>query len=90
MQSDMVMQSGDDPFHLGEPRAVWECSFAACSFSAPGLYNQWPLFMKGLNSVESFKKRLKTFLFAQLYDHVDGVTAENFSLITSAPVTFVI
>lgn len=32
MQSDMVLRSGD------EPRAVWECSFAARSFySAPGL-----------------------------------------------------
>ena len=66
----VMLRSADDPFRLLEPRAVGERAFADRSFSyaAPRLYNRLPVSLKQVNSVESFKKHLKAFLFARAYD----------------------
>ena len=80
VHSGMTLCSSDDPSRLEEPRAVRECPFAARSFSytAPRLYNQLPVSIKQLTSVESFKKQLKTFLFRKTYDLVDGTVMEDY------------
>ena len=68
--TDMVLRCENDPFRLLEPRAYNERTFAERSFaySAPRLYNKLPIEMKQLDSIETFKSRLKTFLFQNSYD----------------------
>ena len=75
----MPLRSGDDPWRLVEPRAIQGHSFAdrCFSFVAPRLYNRVPLEIRNLTSVETFKKRLKTFIFDRAYDCEAGcLTAE--------------
>ena len=38
------------------------------SYCAPRLYNSLPVELRNVNCVETFKKRLKTFIFSEAYD----------------------
>ena len=42
----------------------------AFSVYAPRVWNKIPKHIRTLDTVESFKKHLKTYLFKQAYDHV--------------------
>jgi hypothetical protein len=68
--SGMRLRMADDGVHLNEPRAINERSFndRSFSYSAPRLYNRLPLYIREINCDESFKKKLKTFLFERAYD----------------------
>ena len=76
----VMLRSADDPFRLLEPRAVGERAFADRSYSyvAPRLYNRLPVFLKQMNSVESFKRHLKAFLFARAYDQTNFTVAGEY------------
>ena len=78
----MSLRSSDDPYHLCEPRAVGEGNFANHSFSyvAPRLYNKLPLSLKQLESVDTFKKQLKSFFFSRAYDMSDHAVREEYAL----------
>ena len=78
----MSLRSSDDPYHLCEPRAVGESNFANCSFSyvAPRLYNKLPLSLKQIESVDTFKKQLKSFFFSRAYDLSDHTVREEYAL----------
>ena len=78
----MSLRSSDDPYHLCEPRAVRESNFANRSFSyvAPRLYNKLPLSLKQIESVDSFKKQLKSFFFSRAYDLSDHTVCEEYAL----------
>ena len=41
------------------------------SYCAPKLYNSLPAEIKNINSIVTFKKRLKTYIFCQAYDLVN-------------------
>ena len=68
--ASMALRSSDDPHRLVEPHAIQGHSFADRSFSfiAPRLYNRIPSQIKNLSSIETFRKRLKTFIFERAYD----------------------
>ena len=72
--------SDSDPHLLSEPRAVGERSFAdrSFSFTAPRLYNRLPSELKNLESVDSFKKHLKTYLFMRAYNIDDGRMSDEY------------
>ena len=78
----MSLQSYDDPYHLCESRAIGESNFANRSFSyvAPRLYNKLPLSLKQIESMDSFKKQLKTFFFSCAYDLSDHTVREEYAL----------
>ena len=78
----MSLRSDSDPHRLHEPRAVGERSFADRSFSytAPRLYNRLPPEMKQLETVDSFKKHLKTYLFTRAYHVGDGHISDEYSV----------
>lgn len=78
----MSLRSDSDPHRLREPRAVGERSFADRSFSytAPRLYNRLPPEMKQLETVDSFKKHLKTYLFTRAYHVGDGHISDEYSV----------
>ena len=78
----MSLQSSDDPYHLCESRAVGESYFANRSFShvAPRLYNKFPLSLKQIESVDTFKKQLKSFFFSRAYDLSDHTVREEYAL----------
>ena len=77
--SNINLHSSDDSFRMDEPRALGGCSFASrsFSFSAPRLYNQLPIELKNLTSVDSFKEHLKTFLFLRYYNLAMGNLNED-------------
>ena len=50
------------------------------SYAAPRLYNHLPVQIKQRNSVDSFKKNLKTFLFSQAYNSDDGTMNEGYRI----------
>ena len=74
------LRSSDDPFRLVEPRAVSERHFAERSFSyvAPRLLNRLPVSLKELDSLQAFKSRLKSFLFAKAFDIQDQSLNEEY------------
>ena len=76
------LRSADDPYHLCEPRAVGERGFADRSFSytAPRLYNKLPIAIKQIESLNSFKSHLKTFLFSRAYDLSGHTVREGYAL----------
>ena len=78
----MSLWSSNGPYHLCEPRAVGESNFANRSFSyvAPRLYNKLPLSLKQIESVDTFKKPLKSFFFSQAYDLSDHTVCEEYAL----------
>ena len=67
VESVMSLQSSDDPYHLCELRAVGESNFTNRSFSyvAPRLYKKLPISLKQIESVNTFKKQLKSFFFSR-------------------------
>ena len=79
---DMSLRSDSDPYRLCEPRAVGERSFAdrSFSFTAPRLYNRLPPEIKQLETIDSFKKQLKTYLFMRAYHVDDGCMSEEYSI----------
>ena len=78
----MSLRSSDDPYHLCEPRAVGESNFANRSFAyvAPRLFNTLPLSLKQIESVDTFKKQLKSFFFSWAYDLSDHTVCEEYTL----------
>lgn len=80
--SGVDLRSSDDPFRLVEPRAVSERCFAERSFSyvAPRLLNRLPVSLKELDSLQAFKSRLKTLLFARVYDTLDLSLREEYRI----------
>ena len=65
-------------YNLHEPRAIGERGFANCSFSysAPHFYNKLPVTNKQIDSLNTFKSNLKTFLFSHTYD-LSGLTVQE-------------
>ena len=61
----MGLRTSDDPFRLEVPRATSErCFFErAFSYIAPCLLNRLPASLKKLDSIATFKSKLKTFMF---------------------------
>ena len=80
--SHLTLRSGDDHYHLHEPRAVGERAFAERSFvyTAPRLYNGLPATMKQQPSVQSLKIQLKTFLFLRTYNSDTNTINEVYKL----------
>ena len=78
----MGLRSEDDPYRLREPRAIGERGFANHSFSyiAPHLFNKLPFTIKLIDSLDTFKSRLKAFLFSHAYDQSGLTVQEDYSL----------
>ena len=69
-----------DPERLLEPRCNLEMGARMFSYSAPRIYNKLPLYVRQASNIELFKKRLKTFLFGQCYDHNEKVITDGYKL----------
>ena len=81
-EHDIVLRSTGDPFHLWEPRAPRERNFANRSFSyvAPRMYNRLPVAIKQLESLDCFKKHLKTHFFNLSYDFTNHTVSEMYKV----------
>ena len=66
----MDLKTSDDPFQLEVPRAASERCFSERAFSyiAPCLLNRLPASLKELDSIATFKSKLKTFIFERAFD----------------------
>ena len=67
-ESTLGLRSADDPYRLHEPRTIGERGFADGCFSylALRLYNKWPITIKLIDSLNTFKSHLKAFLFSHV------------------------
>ena len=81
-EQSVVLRSADDPFRLWEPRAPGERNFADRSFTyvAPRVYNRLPAAIKQLESLDCFKKHLKTHLFNLSYDTTNCTVNEMYKV----------
>ena len=79
---NMVLRTSDDPLRLLEPRAISERHFSnrAFSYIAPRLLNRLPASMKEIDSLDLFKSKLKSFLFARAYDLNDRSVNSEYRL----------
>ena len=79
-ESILNLRSSDDPHRLSEPIAINGHNFNLRSFTfvAPRLYNLLPISLKDMNSIEPFKKGLKTFLFAKAYDTTQEIVKTQY------------
>ena len=67
-----------DPHHLDEPRYNLVLGLRAFDKCAPRLYNKLPRDIKDSDSLQAFKKKLKTHLFSMTYDLEDLVIKPEF------------
>ena len=81
-ESTLGLRSADGPYRLHEPRAIGERGFANRSFSyiAPRLYYNLPITVKLIDSLNTFKSHLKTFLFSRAYDQSGLTVQEDYAL----------
>ncbi len=54
--------------------------FRAFKMCAPRLFNRLPIHVKNSPTVETFKKKLKTFLFTDAYDMSDMTVVERYAV----------
>ena len=77
IDSSMTLRHGVELHRLSEPRYSTELGHRAFGKSAPRLYNKLPIEIKAAETIEIFKSKLKTFLFADCYDLVSGSVNEQ-------------
>lgn len=76
--SDIILRHDDDGYRLMEPRFYKEAGRRAFVNCAPRLYNAIPANIKMAETVDVFKKRLKTYLFTEAYDLESEVIREEY------------
>ena len=77
----MGLRTSDDPFRLEVLRASeWCFPERAFSYITPRLLNMLPASSKELDSIETFKSRLKTFMFTRAFDISDWSVNEGYGL----------
>ena len=76
--SDIILRHDDDGDRLMEPRFYKEAGRRAFVNCAPRLYNAIPANIKMAETVDVFKKRLKTYLFTEAYDLESEVIREEY------------
>ena len=76
------LRNADDPYRLHEPRDIGKRGFANRSFSciALRLYNELPITIKQIDSLNTFKSHLKAFLFSRAYDQSGLTVQEDYTL----------
>ena len=81
-ESTLGLRSAGDPYRLHEPRVIRERGFANRSFPyiAPRLYNNLPITIKLIDSLNTFKSHLKAFLFSRAYDQSGFTVQEDYAL----------
>ena len=79
-QPSRSLRSSEDP-KLVEPIIAQSNFSNRCfAFCAPRMYNALPIHVRLIPTVESFKNRLKTFLFTEAYDIDRKCIKPNFSI----------
>ena len=74
------MRHETEMHRLTELRYNTEMGRRAFEKSAPRLYNKLPEIVKTADTLEVFKKRLKTYLFAECYNFDRKTINENYVL----------
>jgi len=79
---DISLRSEDDSLRLQEPRAVMNKLFGERSFkySAPRFYNSLPITLRKSESVDIFKKNLKTFIFQKAFDFDNETISPDYAV----------
>ena len=79
---DTGLRTSDDPFRQEVPRATHERRFSERAFLyiAPHFLNRLPASLKELDSIATFKFKLKTFMFERAFDLSDQSMNENYGL----------
>ena len=79
VNTDILLRHGVEINRLNEQRYNTEVGRRAFKNSAPRLYNSLPRHVKEANNVQTFRKRLKTFLFTDSYDLMNKVVKQPYS-----------
>lgn len=81
-QNELTVETREsaDCDRFNEPRCNLDLGTRAFSYIAPRLYNKLPNTVKQSNTIDIFKKRLKTHLFGTCYDYDNKVITDEFKL----------
>lgn len=81
-QNELTVETREsaDCDQLNEPRCSLDLGTRAFSYIVPRLYNKLPNTVKQSDTIDIFKKRLKTHLFGTCYDHDNKVITDEFKL----------
>lgn len=74
----MELRHDTDPHRLLEPRSNFDMGFRAFERCAPRIYNKLPSELKNCTKIDTFKKKLKTYLFKEAYDLSSMVIKDNY------------
>ena len=80
--SNVILRAADDPYLLIIPRLNKHSSFAsrAISYAGPMFYNKLPFDIKDADTVDNFKKLLKTHLFKKSYDPISKTVTLEYKI----------
>ena len=67
-ETTMTLRHSVEQYRLEEPRCNLQVGFRSFEKSAPRLFNRLPEDVKASENTDVFKRRLKTFLFADCYE----------------------
>ena len=70
---EIKLRAADEPGRLVVPFLESHATYAARAFSyaAPKIYNSLPTTLRGINNLDTFKSKLKTYFFSVAYDPDD-------------------
>ena len=71
VDTTMRLRHSDDQYRLNEPRSNLTMGFRAFERCAPRLFNDLPQSVRLSENCAIFKKKLKSYLFAECYDMDD-------------------
>ena len=78
VNTEMALRHSNVLHRLNEPRCNYEFGFRAFKNCAPRLYNKLPESVKNSDNIMIFKKKLKTYLFAECYDLEDMTIRQDY------------
>ena len=77
-ETTMVLRSRGDDFRLTQPRSLNNWGDRSFQNAAPRIYNMLPVNIKEAPSIETFKNRLKTYLFKMAYNLEEQTINPNY------------
>ena len=78
--SSVNLRSNNDRLKLAEYRVPGPCFTNRCfKYNAPTLYNSLPLTIRQLDTIETFKKKLKTLIFKETFNLEDATIRPSFA-----------
>ena len=79
-EANVTLRHNEELYRLEMPRSNFENGFRAFEKCAPRLFNKLPYNVRASPNVEVFRKRLKTYLFEEVFDLSDNTIRDLYKV----------